>query len=306
MSISKLAKIKVPADKSNYTPGRYVDYYSSAIPKNLSKISEITIHHMAGVNSAEGCGYGFQNPARNGSAHYGIGNDGQIANYVDEKDTAWANSNWEANCRAVTIETSNSKYGDAYGWPVSNAALSSLIKLVADIAIRNNLGKLVKGKNLTWHRLYAATQCIPIDSEVLTKTGWKLLSEIEEDEEIAIVNPDNFEIYFDKILGKVPEKTDTVYTNNGFTATGDHRMLTRGQGSKVWRFEQYIDVLKATSSRYIQMAGNFNGKGLDLTDDELRLLIAVQADGHYMNERHSNSGKAIYGLDFHLKKKEKL
>ena len=43
--------------------------------------------------------------------------------------------------------------------PVSNAALKSLIRLCADIAKRNKLGKLVKGKNLTWHMMYANTDC---------------------------------------------------------------------------------------------------------------------------------------------------
>jgi hypothetical protein len=47
-------------------------------------------------------------------------------------------------------------YGD---WPVSDATLSSCIKLVADIAKRNGLGKLVAGKNLTWHSMFAATDC---------------------------------------------------------------------------------------------------------------------------------------------------
>ena len=163
MSKSSLAKISVPADKSNYTPGRFVDYYEAAErgekPKNERKVSTVTIHHMAGVSSAESCGYGFQNPNRNGSAHYGIGNNGDIANYVKEEDTAWANSNWESNCEAITIEVSNSKYGDKYGWPVSDDALKSLIKLVADILKRYNLGKAVKGKNVTWHNMFAATQC---------------------------------------------------------------------------------------------------------------------------------------------------
>ena len=42
---------------------------------------------------------------------------------------------------------------------VSDASLNSLIKLVADIAKRNNLGTLVKGKNLTWHSIYSNTAC---------------------------------------------------------------------------------------------------------------------------------------------------
>lgn len=145
MSNSTLVTVKVPAHTSNYTAGRTV------------KISEITIHHMAGVLTAAQCGALFARAGREGSSHYGVGNDGSIGLYVDEKNTAWANSNWAANCRAVTIETSNSAYGG--NWLVSDTALNALIKLVADIAKRNGLGKLVKGKNLTWHSMYAATVC---------------------------------------------------------------------------------------------------------------------------------------------------
>lgn len=60
---------------------------------------------------------------------------------------AWTNGNWEANCRAVTIETFNS--GGAPQWPVSDTTFQTLVMLVADITRRNNLGKLVKGQNLT-------------------------------------------------------------------------------------------------------------------------------------------------------------
>ena len=97
MSNSSLISYKVPA--KHYSKGR-----------DGRKIEMITIHHMAGVMSAKQCGKVFQG-SRQASAHYGIGNDGKIALYVDEKNTAWANSNWNANCKAVTIETSNSKAG---------------------------------------------------------------------------------------------------------------------------------------------------------------------------------------------------
>lgn len=144
MSKSPLTQVTIPANSSNYTKGR------------SSKITEITIHHMAGILSAEQCGYIFQKPGRNGSSHYGIGRDGKIGNYVDENNTAWTNSNWASNCRAITIETSNCEIGG--DWKVSAEALRSLIKLVADIAKRYNI-KLVKGKTLTWHSMYASTTC---------------------------------------------------------------------------------------------------------------------------------------------------
>lgn len=145
MSNSSLAKVKVPAYAGNYTKGR------------SSKIVKITVHHVAGVVTAKRLGEMFQVVGRNGSSHYGIGNDGTIAQFVDEANTAWTDGNWDSNCKSVTIETSNSATGG--DWKVSDAALNSLIKLVADIAKRNGLGKLIAGINLTWHSMYAATAC---------------------------------------------------------------------------------------------------------------------------------------------------
>lgn len=145
MSNSNLVQVNVPAYSGNYTKGR------------SKKIEKITIHHMASVLTAEECGAIFQRVGRKGSSNYGIGKDGKIGLYVDEANTPWTDGNWDSNCKSVTIETSNSSSGG--DWPVSDVTLNSLIKLVADIAKRNNLGTLVKGKNLTWHQMYANTAC---------------------------------------------------------------------------------------------------------------------------------------------------
>lgn len=145
MSNSKLVN-KTMLTPINYDKGR--DGY---------KIKKITIHHCAGVMSIKQIGKLFKQGSREVSAHYGIGNDGKIGQYVDEKNTAWTDGNWVSNCTSVTIETSNNKTGGQ--WTVGDKALNSLIKLVADIGKRNNLGTLVKGKNVTWHRMYASTTC---------------------------------------------------------------------------------------------------------------------------------------------------
>ena len=144
MSKSSLTQIIVPADEGNYTKGR-----------SGRSIEALTIHHMAGRLTAEQCGRIFQAKGRYGSSHYGVGYDGSIANYVDEEDTAWTNSNWDSNCKSVTIETSDNDNS----WYVNDTTLNSLIKLVADIAKRRNLGKLVPGKNLTWHSMFTNTTC---------------------------------------------------------------------------------------------------------------------------------------------------
>ena len=144
MSNSKLVSVNVPAYSGNYTVGR-----------SGRKIEAITIHHCGGILSAEQCGKIFQQVGRYGSSHYGIGYDGRIGQYVDESDTAWTNSNWDSNCKSVTIETSDNDNS----WYVNDTTLNSLIKLVADIAKRNNLGTLVPGKNLTWHSMFTSTTC---------------------------------------------------------------------------------------------------------------------------------------------------
>ena len=146
MAVSPLATESYPAYAGNYSG-----------PEARKNITAITIHHMAGVLSAASCGAIFQRPGRNGSSHYGIGVNGEIAWYVDENCVAWTNSNWPSNQCSVTIENSNSSTGG--DWPVSDATFNSLIKLVADIAKRNGLGKLVPGENLTWHSMFAATTC---------------------------------------------------------------------------------------------------------------------------------------------------
>lgn len=146
MSNSSLVNVNVPAHSNNYTVGR-----------SGRKIEYIAIHHMAGILTAKQCGAIFQNGSRKASSNYGIGKDAEVGLYVDEANTSYCNSNWDSNCKSVTIETSNSSLGGDY--PVSDAVLNKLIELVADIAKRNNLGKLVKGQNLVWHRMYAATTC---------------------------------------------------------------------------------------------------------------------------------------------------
>ena len=206
MSNSSLVKVRVPAYSGNYTIGR-----------SGRKIQMITIHHMAGVLSAEQCGGIFQQKGRNGSSHYGIGNDGTIGLYVDENNTAWTNSNWDANCKAVTIETSNSSVGG--NWPVSDKALNSLIKLVADIGKRNNLGTLVKGKNVTWHSMYANTSCP--GSYLLSKMDYIVAEANKINQQNPIPNYTGtitYQAYTNKWLGEV-KKCDN--TPQGYAGIGN-------------------------------------------------------------------------------------
>lgn len=128
-------------------------------PRN-NTIKKITIHHMAGNLSVETCGNVFQ--SSQSSANYGIGTDGRIGLYVEEKDRSWASSSPSNDHQAVTIEVANDG-GATANWHVSDKALESLINLCVDICKRNNIEKLNftgnANGNLTMHSYFAATTC---------------------------------------------------------------------------------------------------------------------------------------------------
>ncbi len=119
------------------------------------KIDLIVMHHMAGVLTPKQCNNALK--GRGGSIHYAVGNDGVIGYGIDEKCVAWHAGNWPINQRSIGIEVSDSKVGG--DWPISDKAYKAAVKLVADIAKRNGLGKLVFKKNIGYHALYAATSC---------------------------------------------------------------------------------------------------------------------------------------------------
>lgn len=127
MSNSPLVTRWWPANASNYTAGRDGGF-----------IQGIVIHHAAST-SLNSIGTVFSQYGRNGSAHYGVGGT-EIHQYVDEANGAWHCSNYAGNMNTVGIETTNST--GAPDWKVSDTTFDTLCKLVADIAKRNNLGKL--------------------------------------------------------------------------------------------------------------------------------------------------------------------
>lgn len=131
-------------------------------------IDTITIHCVVGQCSVESLGSVFADPDRGASSNYGIGYDGRIGMYVEEKNRSWCSSSSSNDNRAVTIEVASDMTEPL---AVTDAAYKSLIKLVADICKRNGIKKLVwstnrnermnhlNGCNMTVHRDYANKSC---------------------------------------------------------------------------------------------------------------------------------------------------
>lgn len=124
------------------------------------KISKIVIHHMAGNLSVETCGNVFAPSSRQASSHYGIGSDGRIGMYCEEKDRAWTTGN-QIDHQAVTIEVADDVMGG--NWHSSDAALKSLVLLCADICRRNGIANptYTGDGNGTFlmHKWYQNTDC---------------------------------------------------------------------------------------------------------------------------------------------------
>lgn len=136
-------------------------------PRNHA-IDTITIHCVVGQCSVETLGNIFAPTSREASSNYGIGYDGKIGMYVEEKDRSWCSSNAANDNRAITIEVA-SDTSEPYA--VNAKAYAALIDLVTDICKRNGIKKLVwstnknervnhlNGCNMTVHRDYANKSC---------------------------------------------------------------------------------------------------------------------------------------------------
>ena len=134
-------------------------------------IDRITPHCVVGQCSVETLGNIFLPASRQASSNYGIGVDGRVGMYVEEKNRSWCSSSNANDQRAVTIEcASDTKSPYAF----KDAVYQTLIKLCVDICKRNGKKKLLwlgdKTKTLNYspkademvltvHRWFANKSC---------------------------------------------------------------------------------------------------------------------------------------------------
>lgn len=147
------------------------------------EIDTVTIHCVVGQCTVESLGASFAKSSRGASSNYGVGKDGRIGMYVEEKDRAWCSGGKDKNGnpirvngisgsdndhRAITIEVASDI---THPYAVTDAAYEGLIRLLVDICKRNPgikrlrwLGdKSLVGEtdkqNMTVHRWFAYKSC---------------------------------------------------------------------------------------------------------------------------------------------------
>lgn len=139
---------------------------NSTNPRNHI-IDTITIHCVVGQLSVETIGNVFAPTSRQASSNYGIGSDGRIGMYVEEKNRSWCSSSSFNDNRAITIEVASET---AHPYKINDKAFVALLDLVTDICKRNGINELkwkgdksligqVDKQNMTVHRWFANKSC---------------------------------------------------------------------------------------------------------------------------------------------------
>ena len=130
-------------------------------------IDTITIHCVVGQASVESLGNVFAPTSRKASSNYGVGVDGRIGMYCEEKDRSWCSSSASNDNRAITIEVASDT---THPYAVNEKAYAALIELLVDICKRNGIKELkwkadksligqVDKQNMTVHRWFANKSC---------------------------------------------------------------------------------------------------------------------------------------------------
>ena len=134
-------------------------------------ITRITPHCTVGNCTIEALGNVFATKTRQASSNYGIGKDGRIGLFVDEKNSAWTSSSYSNDTQAITIECASAT---VHPYTMNGAVYQSLIRLCVDICKRNGKKRLLwlgsKEKTLAYspkadevvltaHRWFKNKQC---------------------------------------------------------------------------------------------------------------------------------------------------
>ncbi len=157
-----------------YTNSSLVNY-TKLSPNNSGtrthSIDRITPHCVVGQCSVETLGEIFYPSSIQASCQYGIGADGRVGMYCEEKNRSWCSSSNANDQRAVTIECASDTTAP---YAFKNVVYKKLITLCVDICKRNGKKKLLwlgdKTKTLNYspasdemvltvHRWFANKSC---------------------------------------------------------------------------------------------------------------------------------------------------
>lgn len=236
----------------NYTPGR-----------RYGKIDTVTIHCVVGQCTVEALGAVFANPQRQASSNYGIGYNGRIGMYVEEKNESWCSSNRDNDARAITIEVASDTF---HPYAVTEKAYNALLDLLTDICKRNNIKQLLwkadksligqpDKQNMTVHRWFDAVSC---PGDYLYSRYGEIAAEINK--RLNVIVPQSIKAGdVVRIIGdtytngaKVPQSVKNQ-THVVARVDGDRALLGYPDGICSWVYINGLDAVKSAVTEESQV-----------------------------------------------------
>lgn len=279
-------------------------------------IEYLVIHYTAGGTSRSGTAwntaYMFAHNTRPASADF-IVDDTDIVQYngdIKNRYTYAVGGKLQGNpgggkfygkCKnynSISIEicsrnrTGNMKYPNTKDWYFTDAALNNAIKLAQYLMEKYN----IPANHLIRHYDVNQKLCLPMyETELLTPDGWKLLADIEVGDVVAQYDTKADNITFGEVLDTVEPYETNILCHRDIKATIDHRMWVMPNSSTATKFKEinFGAIRKAKQKYIIKNGAVYHGNGLELSDDELRLLVWIQCDGRYTADEK--------GIEFYLK-----
>ena len=152
--------------------------------------------------------------------------------------------------------------------------------------------------------------CLTPDHEVLTENGWKSISEVKIDDKVITYNTSTKLLEYNKVENThkkyINEKIYHLYNKHYDTlVTGEHRVYCEKEKIKngIKTYEPIFYNPEKNIESYVRyvISGNKNNAGLDISDNMIRLIIWIVADG-YMEIKNGS----FDSIRFHLSKERKI
>jgi len=151
------------------------------------------------------------------------------------------------------------------------------------------LSKAIKSHDKYYFIGKKTCHCVDAETEVLTRDGWKNIIKVAEEtkESIAIFDPKLDEIRFDNVFEWNTYQYDgelIVFETKSVLqkVTEDHKILYLN--NNVFKSMSAAAVYQCKCMNLVTSSNYIGGKS-DISDTDIRLLVAIQADGHIATDQ---------------------
>lgn len=246
-------------------------------------IDRITPHCVVGQCSVETLGNIFYPASRQASCQYGIGTDGKVGMYVEEKNRSWCSSSNANDQRAVTIECASDT---RHPYIMNSVVYAKLIKLCVDICKRNGKKKLLwfadKNKTLNY---------IPKSDEmVLTVHRWFANKSCPGD-------------WLYSRLGDLAAKVTAELAGGNSTASGYYRVRKTWSNAKSQKgaFKSLVNAKKCAKANPGYYVFDENGKIVGATTSSTKTVDELSKEvikGLWGNGADRKAKLTVAGYDY--------